>query len=119
MAANYSCSINPDPDASGNMYYRGIWEFCPEYRTGDVVQHNSIMYLCKKPHVGKEPSEKDNAEYWLKITPQPKQEGERICRRIIDGGFASTRSNDSFQETDLIDEINGGSASERITVPLI
>ena len=118
MAVN-SCSINLDPDASGNMYYRGMWEFCPEYKTGDVVIHNSIMYLCKKPHAGKEPSEKDNAEYWHKITPQAPKDDNKIIRRVLDGGFATTLSNDVYRETELIDEINGGSSSDRITVPLI
>ena len=118
MAVN-SCSINQDLDASGNMYFRGMWEFCPEYKSGDVVIHNSIMYLCKRPHAGKEPSEKDNAEYWHKITPQPPKDEGNIIRRIIDGGFATTLSNDVYRETELKDEINGGSASDRITVPLI
>ncbi len=119
MASSYSCTINSDPNASGNMYFRGTWEFCPEYRTGDVVIHNGVMYLCRSPHAGYEPSLEESAEYWHTITPQNTEEDTTITRNILDGGYATTLSNDSYQETDLVNEINGGSASDRVIVPLI
>ena len=119
MADSYSCNINTDPNAVGNMYFRGKWEFCPEYRTGDVVLHNEVMYLCTKPHAGKEPAVKESADYWHMITPNNTEESSSITRKIIDGGFASTLSNDSYEETDPVEEINGGSASDRVYMPLI
>ena len=119
MAYSYSCSINPDPTAVGNMYYRGTWEYCPEYKTGDVVLHNGVMYLCTKPHAGKEPALKDSADYWHTITPSNTEESTTITRKVMDGGFASTLSKDSYEDTDLVDEINGGSASDRVFMPLI
>lgn len=117
--ANYQCNINTNPDAVGNMYFRGKWEYCPEYRTGDVVLHNEVMYLCISPHAGKEPSLSESAEYWHKITPENEDDSSTVTRKILDGGFASTLANDSYEETDLVDEINGGGASDRIYMPLI
>lgn len=40
-------------------------------------------------------------------------------RRILDGGFASTESNDKYEALSLFDEIDGGSASDRVHVKLI
>jgi len=120
MANSYTCNINSDPNASGNMYFRGKWEFCPEYKTGDVVLHNEVMYLCVTPHAGKEPSLKDSAEYWYEIKPQSTEEDSTtITREVIDGGFASTASNDSYNEDYLVNVIDGGTSSERVIVPLV
>jgi len=119
MADSYACNLNIDGNTAGNMYFRGNWQFCPEYKAGDVVLHNGVMYLCKLPHAGKEPSLEENAGYWYKITPQDTEEDTTITRRILDGGFATTLANDSYEDTDLVNEINGGSASDRVTVPLI
>ena len=119
MVNSYSCSINPDPNASGNMYFRGTWEYCPEYKTGDVVLHNEVMYLCTRPHAGKEPALKESAGYWHKITPQDSEGSESSRKVILDGGFASTLANDNYEQTDLANTINGGSASERVYIPLV
>ena len=119
MADSYSCSINTDPTAVGNMYFRGTWEYCPEYKTGDVVLHNGVMYLCTKPHAGKEPALKDSADYWHMITPIASEDTSTDTYEVIDGGFASTFSNDSYEDVDQIDEIDGGSASDRVYMPLI
>lgn len=119
MADSYSCNINTDPNAAGNMYFRGTWEYCPEYKTGDVVLHNGVMYLCIKHHAGKEPALTGNAEYWHKIASSSSGEPEKPSRVILDGGFASTSAGDTYQQTDLAGRIDGGSSSSRVTVPLI
>lgn len=102
-----SCSL-PDPSKCGNMYFMGAWEFCPEYRVGDVVLHNGVLYLCIKPHAGKAP--KDNNNYWQPFgfgqPPAPPPSG----RIILDGGYATTSYDD---------EVDGGSSSDRIYKPLI
>ena len=119
MADSYSCNINTDPNAVGNMYFKGDWQFCPEYKTGDVVLHNGVMYLCKKPHAGKEPLLKGNEEYWHMITPQNTEDTSTVTYEVIDGGFASTFADDSYEDTAPVDEIDGGSASDRVYMPLI
>ncbi len=119
MSDSYLCNINTDPYSVGNMYFRGDWQFCPEYKTGDAVLHNGLMYLCIKPHAGKEPALKESAGYWYVITPVNTEESTTVTRKIMDGGFASTLSNDSYEDADPADEINGGSASDRIHMSLI
>ena len=66
MSASEACVINPD-NPTGNMYFRGEWAYCPEYRTGDVVLHEGILYLSLKHNAGKPPDESVNREYWQKI----------------------------------------------------
>ena len=119
MADNYSCNLNLDPNASGNMYFRGEWEYCPEYKTGDVVLQNGVMYLCRKPHAGQDPSEDSKGEYWHAITPQISEESTTEGRKILDGGYATTGTNDSYEDTDLANTLDGGFASSRIYIPLI
>ena len=99
------------------MYFRGEWAYCPEYKTGDVVLYEGILYLSLKPNAGKPPDE--NKEYWQNLmTPLPPKPPV-YCRRIIDGGYASTESNDHYAERTLREEIDGGGAAERVHVPLI
>ncbi len=119
MADSYACNINTNPDAMGNMYFRGLWEYCPEYRTGDVVLHNGVMYLCIKPHAGHEPTDKDSADWWHKITPQTEDDAGTVTRKVLDGGFATTLANDSYEDTEPVDEVNGGTSSDKIYMPLI
>ena len=119
MADSYSCNINTAPDASGNMYFRGVWEFCPEYKTGEIVLYNGDMYMCTKPHAGKDPKENIANGYWYKVTPQVSDDSEPVTRRVIDGGFATTRTNDSYEATDLANVLDGGFAGSRVHIPLI
>ena len=114
MADNYFCSINTDSSKTGNMYYRGTWEFCPEYKTGDVVLHDNVMYLCIKPSAGKEPSKEENTDYWYAVNDTSKDNLGGSLRRILDGGFASTSGDDQYDYT-----IDGGTSSERVHMPLI
>ena len=81
--------------------------------------YNKVMYLCRSPHAGKEPTLEESADYWYGITPSNTEDSTTITRNILDGGFATTLANDAYQETDLVNEITGGSASDRATVPLI
>ena len=114
MADSYSCSINTEPNATGNMYFKGEWQFCPEYRTGDVVIHNGVMYLCKQPHAGQEPSLEESADYWYAVNDTSTDTSAGSLRRILDGGFASTSGDDKYDAT-----IDGGTSSERVHIPLI
>ena len=115
MADKYSCSINTDMNATGNMYFKGTWEYCPEYRTGDVVLHNDRMYMCTKPHAGKEPELDGSANYWYSMTPESSSESSAgSMRRILDGGFASTSGDDKYDGT-----IDGGTSSGRLHIPLV
>ena len=111
MSANYDYTLNLNPDASGNMYFRGEWEYNPEYNTGDVVSYKGKMYICRKHHASKPPDENANVEYWQRLgvdLPKPKALG----RIMLCGGFAST------PEEDYTTEILCGDASERDHVPL-
>lgn len=105
------CSI-PNPESVGNMYYRGEWEFCPEYRVGDVVLCNGALYLAKKPHAGRDPTDKGNADYWQGLGNG--SSGQSRSQRVIDGGYASTGSGESYAG-----RIDGGNAGGRVHVPLI
>ena len=107
-----SCRIT-DPNKCGNVYYKGEWDYCPEYNVGDLVMSNSLLYLCLEHNAGKEP--KDNKNYWYcisgGITPTPEPTG----RIILDGGYSSTPESDYID----ISDINGGSSSGRVYKPLI
>lgn len=117
MAASEVCVINPD-NPTGNMYFRGEWAYCPEYKTGDVILYEGILYLSLKPNAGRPPD--DNKEYWRElITKIGTESAAEETRRVLDGGFASTESNDKYESATLSDEIDGGSSSERIHVRLI
>lgn len=111
MSANYDVALNLNPDASGNMYFRGEWEYNPEYKTGDVVAYNGKFYIARKHHASKPPDEKESAEYWQRLgvdMPPPPEPRGRI---MLCGGFASTPEDDYIY-------LNGGNASERIHIPL-
>ncbi len=107
-----SCNI-VNPDECGNMYFRSRWDFCTEYKVGDTVFHNNALWLCLKPHAGKDPKENNNS-YWLcygvGILPPPEPSG----RIILDGGDAFTETDNSYGF-----EADGGSSSDRIYKPLI
>lgn len=93
MADNCSCSFNPN-GLSGNMYFRGDWEFCPEYKVGDVVQFNGTLYLAMKPSAGKDPQM--NKEYWRIFDMKPPAPPSE--RNIIDGGYATELSSKRYSE---------------------
>lgn len=119
MAASETCVINPDKP-TGNMYFRGEWAYCPEYKTGDVVLYEGILYLSLKPNAGKPPDETENKEYWQQmIVSSTSSSTESETRRVLDGGFASTESNDRYESVSLSEEIDGGSASPQIHANLI
>ena len=120
MADSYSsCSIKTDPDKVGNMYFRSDWEFCPEYKTGDVVSHNGILYLCIKPHAGQDPLADTKKEYWLSFGSVVSEQDTKVTRKVLDGGYASTLSDDNYTQTDQQGLIDGGSSSSRIHMPLL
>lgn len=119
MAASETCVINPD-NPTGNMYFRGEWAYCPEYKTGDVVLYEGILYLSLKPNAGKPPDETENKEYWQQMIMKVESESTGSeTRRVLDGGFASTESNDKYESAALSEDIDGGNSSERIHVSLI
>ena len=104
-----SCSL-PDPSKCGNMYFRSLWDFCTEYKVGDVVLHNGALYLALIAHAGKDP--KDNPEYWYSIiggTPPEPPSG----RIILDGGYATN------EDSCRCSPVDGGSSSDRVNIPLI
>lgn len=118
MADSYSCNINTNPDGAGNMYYRGMWQFCPEYKTGDVVMHNGVLYLCVKPHAGKDPLETESRDYWVGMSGS-QSESETVTFKTLDGGYASTSEPDSHVQTTQATAIDGGSSSGRRYMPLV
>lgn len=119
MADSYSCNINTDPDSVGNMYYRGAWEFCPEYKTGDVVMHNGTVYLCIKPNAGKDPAATENSVYWYGMAGNSSSEPEKTTYKTLDGGYASTSEPESYVQSTMADAIDGGSSNGRVHMPLI
>lgn len=119
MADSYSCNINLNPDSTGNMYYRGSWQFCPEYKTGDVVEHNGYVFLCVKPHAGKDPLENESSEYWIALSGMTSQESETTTFKTLDGGYATTSEPDSHVQTTQATAIDGGSSSGRRYMPLV
>ena len=106
-----SCAL-PDPKKCGNMYFRSLWDFCTEYKVGDVVLHNGVLYLALVSHAGKDP--KDNPEVWHCISgfkpPEPPS-----GRVILDGGYATTSSEESYYPR----PVDGGGAGDRVNIPLI
>ncbi|MBQ7263780.1 MAG: exo-alpha-sialidase [Synergistaceae bacterium] len=52
------------PNKTGNMYWRGDWDFCPEFMPGDVVRRNGGFYLALKQNAGLDPIDPLNAAYW-------------------------------------------------------
>ena len=119
MADSYSCNINVDPDSVGNMYFMGTWQYCPEYKTGDVVVHNGIAYLCVKSHAGKDPIETESREYWLALSGGTSGESETASYKTLDGGYASTSEPDNYVQSTMATAINGGSSNGRVHMPLI
>ena len=119
MADSYSCNINVDPDSVGNMYFRGTWQYCPEYKTGDVVVHNGVVYLCVKPHAGKDPIETESKEYWLVLSGGTSEESETTSYKILDGGYATTSQPDNYVQSTMATAIDGGSSNGRVHMPLV
>ena len=119
MADSYSCNINIDPDGVGNMYFRGMWQFCPEYKTGDVVVHNGVVYMCVKPHAGKDPIESESKEYWLTLSGGSSEESETTSYKILDGGYATTSGTDSYAQSTMATAVDGGSSNGRVHMPLV
>ena len=107
-----SCRIS-DPSKCGNVYYKGEWDYCPEYNIGDLVMCNSLLYLCLEHNAGKDPN--GNKDYWHCISGGANPDPVPIGRIILDGGFSSTPENDY---TDL-SNIDGGGSNGRIFKPLI
>ena len=116
---NLSCNINVDPDSVGNMYFRGAWQFCPEYKTGDVVKHNEVVYLCVKPHAGKDPAETENSGYWCRLSGGTSDDTETTTFKTLDGGYASTSVPDSYVQSTMSSMIDGGSSNGRVHMPLV
>ena len=119
MADSYSCNINVDPDSVGNVYFRGEWQFCPEYKTGDVVMHNGTVYLCIKPHAGKDPVENGSSEYWYGFSGNTSSDTSTTSYKTLDGGYASTSEPESYVQTTMASMIDGGSSNGRVHMPLI
>ena len=119
MVDSYSCNINVDPDSAGNMYYCGSWEFCPEYKTGDVVIQNEVAYLCVKPHAGKDPNETENRGYWCRLSGGTSNDTRPITFKTLDGGYATTSEPDHYAQSTMATAINGGSSNGRVHMPLI
>ena len=107
-----SCSL-PNPDKCGNMYFRSTWEFCPEYKVGDVVLHNGALYLALRDHAGKDP--KDNPDYWQCFGMGRPPEPVPMGRIILDGGYASTSAEEIYDGR----TVDGGTSSDRIYKPLL
>lgn len=117
MAETCACTYNPD-NTRGNMYFKGEWEFCPEYDPGDVVLWDASLYMSLEHHAGKDPSKKDNREYWQPLGTCGCDD-EHYGIEDIDGGYASTTDPDVFEDDDdLANTLDGGSSSERQYVPL-
>ena len=80
-----SCRIS-DPSKCGNVYYKGEWDYCPEYNIGDLVMCNSLLYLCLEHNAGKDPN--GNKDYWHCISGGANPDPVPIGRIILDGGFS-------------------------------
>ena len=52
---------------SGNMFFRGKWEFCEEYEPGDVVARANVTYVAIKRSAGYDPIISSSAEYWMAL----------------------------------------------------
>ncbi|MBQ7192913.1 MAG: hypothetical protein IJR98_00905 [Synergistaceae bacterium] len=113
--SEYMCNLQAHTDRVIMSYY-GCWEFCTEYKRGDVVWCEGSPYLCDIPHAGKDPKEAANRKYWLTFgysEPPAKPDG----RIILDGGFASTSMPDEY--TQGFYGTDGGSSNGRVHIPLV
>ena len=109
MADNCACCL-PDPERCGNVYFRSRWDYCTEYKVGDLVLHNGMLHLALIAHAGKEPK-KEKKEYCFPITgfvPPPPG------RFVLGGGYATTVSSEIYHC-----DVDGGSSNGRIFKPLI
>ena len=87
MSNNCACSL-PNSGNSGNMYFRGQWEFCTEYKIGDVVLKNGVLYMALEASAGKYPE--IDTTYWRAInltTTAPTED-----HNIIDGGYSTPQT---------------------------
>lgn len=115
MSDNCNCGVQactlPDPDKQGNAYFKGNWDYCTEYKVGDMVLYGGLVYLALIPHAGKEP--KSNKELWAALSGmlEPPPPPGRI---VLDGGFATTKPDEVYKV-----EIDGGASNGRIFQPLI
>ena len=112
-----ACSFNPE-NKRGNMYFKGVWEFCPEYDPGDVVLWNGSLYMALEHQAGNDPSKKENRKYWQPLGISCNDEGHYGVEDI-DGGYASTDDPDVFDDDDLVDVLDGGGASDIQNIPLV
>ena len=87
MTGNCSCSL-PNSGNSGNMFFRGTWEFCTEYKVGDVILHNGALYMALKACAGKYPE--IDISYWraLNLTTTAPTEDHNI----LDGGYSTPQT---------------------------
>lgn len=114
MGGSYESVINLHPGKTGNMYYRGDWEYNPEYDTGDVVLRQGLLYMALKHHAGKDPVEEAGREYWERLgkdAPPPIEPERRI---VISGGHASASTEERYMGT-----LEAGSSNSRVHIPLI
>lgn len=52
------------PDPVGNVFYRGKWEYCAEYETGDTVVRAGKFYMCLLDCAGHDPVDPFNRNFW-------------------------------------------------------
>ena len=93
--SNCSCNLNVDPSSTGNMFFRSDWEFCTEYKVGDVVLRNGLLYMAIKKSAGKYPEV--DYEYWKLINiTGTEPSGEPT---VVDGGYSTklTKNNSEIR----------------------
>ena len=112
--AEYKCNLSPEDGA--NIYYRGRWEYCPEYNRGDVTLCDGVLYLCIEAHAGKDPKIAENRKYWQAFgySDSPVKPEGKI---VLDGGFSTTSASDRYA-CDYFGA-DGGSSNSRVNIPLI
>lgn len=92
MSNNCSCNLT-NSGSSGNMYFRGEWEFCPEYKVGDVVLYGGILYMAKQHNAGKYPEV--DTDYWKAITATSSSSTEEP--KVADNGYSSPLSKNNTE----------------------
>ena len=77
------------------MFFRSDWEFCTEYKVGDVVLRNGLLYMAIKKSAGKYPEV--DYEYWKLINiTGTEPSGEPT---VVDGGYSTklTKNNSEIR----------------------
>ncbi len=95
----YGKVLNLLPDNAGNMFFRGEWNYNPEYNTGDVVICRGKLYLARKHHAGKDPS--TNPKCWKRIGVDMPEKHPQPDRIALYGGAASLRETVNSYEIQL------------------